>query len=94
MLEASLAELANLFHQHDEPDLAKWIDHTVQGDSATLPQRVLEMFKHGMGGLMDRALYSGGELDWAATEHRDALADRVYEEARARLRLSVAYSLP
>jgi hypothetical protein len=86
MLESLLAELANLFRQYNEPDLARWIDDTAHGDPEHLPQRVLEMFRHGMGGLMDRALYSAGELDKAATERRDALADEIYEQARARLR--------
>lgn len=85
MLESLLAELARLFRAHDEQGLADWIDHTTEGDPERLPQRVLEMFTHGMGGLMDRALYSYGQLDRNATEHRDVLANRVYEQARARL---------
>jgi hypothetical protein len=43
------------------------------------------MFTHGMGGLMDRALYSGGELDVAATTRRDELAEEVFDRARDRL---------
>jgi hypothetical protein len=85
VLESSLTELARLFREHDEHGLADWIDHTAQGDPERLPNRVLEMFTHGMGGLMDRPLYSGGELDRSATERRDALTDQVYEQARARL---------
>jgi hypothetical protein len=50
MLESSLAELAGLFRAHDEQGLADWIDHTTQGDPERLPQRVLLMFTHGMGG--------------------------------------------
>lgn len=42
------------------------------------------MFTHGMGGLMDRPLYSDGQLDVSAMERRDALADEVYDQARAR----------
>jgi hypothetical protein len=85
MLESSLTALARLFRDHDEPGLASWIDNVAADDPDRLPQRVLEMFTHGMGGLMDRALYSGGELDRAATRRRDELANDVYEQARARL---------
>jgi hypothetical protein len=85
MLESLLAELASLFRSHDEQGMADWIDHTAEGDPERLPQRVLEMFTHGMGGLMDRALYSDGQLDRSATEHRDVLANQVYDQARAQL---------
>lgn len=85
MLESSLAELASLFRAHDEHGLADWLDRTTHGDPERLPRRVLEMFTHGMGGLMDRPLYSNGQLDRSATEHRDVLANQVYERARARL---------
>jgi hypothetical protein len=85
MLESSLAELASLFRAHDEDGLADWLAHTFQGDPDRLPRRVLEMFTHGMGGLMDRPLYSNGQVDRSATEHRDELADQVFEQARARL---------
>jgi hypothetical protein len=44
------------------------------------------MFTHGMGGLMDGPLYSDGQVDGSATEHRNALARQVFEQARARLR--------
>jgi hypothetical protein len=84
-LESLLAELASLFRAHDEPGLADWIDHNTQGDRESLPHRVLAMFTHGMGGLMDRPLYSDGQLDRSATEHRDLLANQVYEQARERL---------
>jgi hypothetical protein len=43
------------------------------------------MFTQGMGGLLDRALYSGGELDLAATTRRDELADEVFQRAKSRL---------
>jgi hypothetical protein len=85
MLETSLSALAQLFRDHDEPGLAGWIDSVMADGPDRLPQRVLNMFTHGMGGLMDRALYSGGELDLAATNRRDELADDVYEQAKARL---------
>jgi hypothetical protein len=86
MLEESLVQLASLFRQHDEAALARWIEGTASGDRERLPQRVLQMFTHGMGGLMDRALYTGGELDKDATNRRDALAQKAYEEAMAQLR--------
>ena len=85
ILESSLAELASLFRAHGEHGLADWLDHTTQGDPERQPQRVLEMFTHGMGGMMDRPLYSSGQLDAAATERRDVLADQVHEQARAQL---------
>jgi len=85
MLESLLSELASLFRAHDEEGLANWIDHTIQGDAERLAQRILEMFTHGMGGLLDRPLYTQGQLDRAATGRRDSLAEQVYEQARALL---------
>jgi hypothetical protein len=85
MLETSLMALARLFRDHDEPGLADWIDSVMANGPDRLPQRVLSMFTHGMGGLMDRALYSGGELDVAATTRRDELAEEVFDRARDRL---------
>jgi hypothetical protein len=76
MLNSLLAELAGLFRAHDEQGLADWIDHTTEGDAERLPQRVLQMFAHGMGGLMDRPLYSDGQLDVSATKRRDVLQMR------------------
>ena len=55
MLEAALVELGSLFRQHDEPDMARWIGDTAQGDLERLPQRVLEMFTHRMGGPAEQA---------------------------------------
>jgi len=43
------------------------------------------MFTHGMGVLLDRPLYTQGQLDRAATGRRDSLAEQVYEQARALL---------
>src|SRR5215510_12436437 len=43
------------------------------------------MFTHGMGVLLDRPLYTQGQLDRAATERRDSLAEQVHEQARALL---------
>jgi hypothetical protein len=85
MLETSLLALARLFRDHDEPGLASWIDSVMAEGPDRLPQRVLNMFTHGMEGLQDRALYSGGELDLAATTRRDRLAEDVFEQAKARL---------
>jgi hypothetical protein len=85
MLETSLVALARLFRDHDEPGLASRIDSVMAEGPDRLPQRVLNMFTHGMGGMLDRALYSGGELDLAATTRRDELAEEVFEKAKARL---------
>jgi hypothetical protein len=85
MLETSLLTLAQLFRDHDEPGLAGWIDSVMAEGPDRLPQRVLNMFTHGMGGILDRAIYSGGELDLAATTRRDELAEEVFEKAKARL---------
>jgi hypothetical protein len=85
MLETSLLNLARLFRDHGEPGLAGWIDNVMADGPDRLPQRVLAMFRHGMGGLMDRPLYSGGELDLAATKRRDEVANDVFEQAKAGL---------
>ena len=85
MLELTLVELASLYRAHDEHGVADWLDETVQGDLDRLPRRVLEMFTRGMGGWMDHALYTNGQVDRSATEHRDELAHQLFEHARERL---------
>lgn len=62
------------------------------GDEDRLPARVLELFTHGMGGLLDEPLCGPPvplgerrEVDRAATDERDQLADQLFEEARRQL---------
>jgi len=43
----------------------------------------MEMFRHGMGGLMDPAIYTNGVFDPEANKLRGALAERLYTSAKA-----------
>jgi hypothetical protein len=84
-VEDAVRRLAAHFRQWDEPHLAAAVEDTLTGDPAHLPRRVLALFTRGMGGLMDRPLYLDGAVDQRATEERDLLADRLYEQARSAL---------
>jgi hypothetical protein len=82
VIEDDIAALSHLFRTHDEKRLADWLDSQLEGDPATLSQRVRDMFRHGMGGLMDPALYTDGKVDREATARRDELAERLFEAAK------------
>lgn len=86
VLVDAVRELADHFRTFNEPDLARALDGVLAGPLDTLPRRVLALFSHGMGGLLDRPLYSGDAVDAQATERRDDLADLMYEAAKAELR--------
>ena len=78
-------ELAAHLRAFGEPELAAAVDGARDGDPGRLPQRVLGLFRQGMGGLLDVPLYSGGAVDRAATDRRDDLAESVFVAAKARL---------
>jgi len=86
VLEDSLGAFAAHLRAFGEPHLAAAVEGARDGDPARLPQRVLSLFTHGMGGLVDQPLYVDGVLDQAATRRRDALAEEVHQAAVARLR--------
>jgi hypothetical protein len=82
VIEDHIAALSQLFRTHGEQRLADWLDSQLDGDPATLSQRVRDMFRHGMGGLLDPVLYSDGKVDREAAARRDELAERLYEAAK------------
>jgi len=86
VLVDAVQDLADHFRTYDEPDLARALDGLIQGAPDGLPRRVLAMFTQGMGGLLDRPLYSGGRVNAEATHLRDDLAHVMYEAAKAELR--------
>ena len=80
MIQSTAAELSALFREHGEDHLADRIDHTMQLDRDELPEGILEMFRHGMGGLLDR-----GSARMVRTTSRrlpfvTRLADQLYTE--------------
>jgi hypothetical protein len=85
VLEETARTLADLFRTYDETNLAVAVEGAIPGDPARMPQRVLELFTHGMGGLLDCPLYSDGHVDRDATKRRDELAERLHSEARSLL---------
>ena len=86
MLVDAVRDLADHLRAYSEPDLARALDGVIEGPPEKLPRQVLAMFTHGMGGLLDRPLYSGEAVNAQATERRDDLAHVMYEAARAELR--------
>jgi len=89
MLEDALDRFAAHLRAYEQPGLAAVIDGAREGDPGRLPQRVLTLFTHGMGGLLDVPIYSNGVVDRDATARRDELAHEVFESARARLGTSI-----
>jgi hypothetical protein len=77
----AIEDLATHFRRHGEPNLASAVERTLSGSEDRLPQRVLALFTHGMGGLMDSPLYRDGVVDREATERRDELAERLHAAA-------------
>jgi hypothetical protein len=53
MLRDDVENLAAHFRAYGESRLADALDGTLDGPEDRLPRRVLAMFTHGMGGLMD-----------------------------------------
>lgn len=86
VIEDAARGLADHLRQHGEPHLADAVEGALPGDPSRLPQRVLALFTHGMGGLLDVLLYANGQVDREATELRDELAERLHAEAKSQLR--------
>jgi hypothetical protein len=86
LVRTAAMELADLFRRYDEPRLAEVIERSLAGEPDELPARVLMLFQHGMGGLLDRDLYRNGVHDADATARRNVLAERLYDEAKQRAR--------
>jgi hypothetical protein len=80
-----LDELAEQLRTYGEVSLASAVEGAAAGQAEQLPRRVLALFTRGMGGLLDSPLYSHGEVDHAATDLRDQLADRVFNAAKTML---------
>jgi hypothetical protein len=92
----ALVALAAHLRAFGEPRLAARVDEAREGERNGMPQRALELFQHGMGGLLDVPLYRDPQgnlalserpsVDQQATARRDGLAEDVYEAAKALLR--------
>jgi hypothetical protein len=63
-------------------ELGSVVRDVLTGEDERLPQRFLALFTHGMGGLLDVPLYSGGLVNRMATDERDRLAEFAFERAR------------
>jgi hypothetical protein len=73
---------------------AEPVANTLNGDRRDLPRRVLSLFGHGMGGLLDEPLYcqkpralgERAEVDPVATRRRDELAETAFQLASEEIR--------
>ena len=81
----AITALADHLEAHGEGRLANVVSGSLIGEPDRLPQRFLDLLTHGMGGLLDAPLRSGGRYDPEATDERDRLADVAYQRARATL---------
>jgi hypothetical protein len=82
-LRGAVDLLSRLFDQWHEPNLAAAVAGTLDSSADELPRRVLALFSHGMGGLLDSPLRKRtGEVDQQATHRRDLLADDLWNLAR------------
>jgi hypothetical protein len=82
-LRAAVDLLSRHFDRWHEANLASAVAGTLEGSSDELPDRVLALFTHGMGGLLDTPLRKrSGEVDLQATHRRDLLADDLWNVAR------------
>jgi hypothetical protein len=86
VLADQVAQVAAFYRAHGEERTAAWLESRLDGDPAELPARVLEMFKHGMGGLYDAALHTGGVQDLVAERQRDALLEELNAFAKSEMR--------
>jgi hypothetical protein len=77
--------LAAHLRAYDEPHVAAAVEETLAGDPADVPRRILALFRHGMGGLLDRDLYRDEIRDAAATAQRDELAEQLDNAAKRAL---------
>lgn len=74
-------DLAAHLRQYEELRLAEAVEAVLVGNDDDLVERVMELFRHGMGGILDRPLRKAGVEDRDATARRDELADRLYSLA-------------
>ena len=85
MLEDAMDTFTEHLRAYGEPRLTAAVEGTKEGDPDRLPQRVLSLFTHGMGGLLDVPRYEDGALNSEATQRRDELAEQIYSAAQAQL---------
>jgi hypothetical protein len=82
-LRAAVDLLSRHLDRWHESSLAAAVHGSLDGPSEELPRRVLHLFTHGMGGLLDSPLRKrSGEVDEQATHRRDLLADDLWNLAR------------
>jgi len=86
VLEQAMDDFAAHLRRYGEPNLASVVEGAKAGDPVRVPQRVVDLFTHGMGGLLDVPLYTEGTFDREATAKRDELAERMFQAAKDRLR--------
>ena len=85
MLEDAMEKFAAHLRAYGEPRLASAVEGAKEGDPERLPQRVIGLFRQGMGGLLDVPLYTDGVLDTEATKRRDEHAEQMFVAAQSRL---------
>jgi hypothetical protein len=85
-MRATMYELAALFRACGEDAQADTLDHLADDPDENLPRRVLSLFRQGMGGMFDAALYRDGVLDREASDRRKVLAEHLVQAAKAELR--------
>jgi len=81
-VRVAASELAEHFRNWNEPRLAEAVEGAVDGDDEHMARRVLALFTHGMGGLLDCPLYAKGVVNLEATSVRDELAERLHAAAK------------
>lgn len=85
-LEETLRELAEVFRHGGAEAQASTLDRLLAEAGSDLPERLLDLYTQGMGGMYDPYLRRDGEPDPRANERRDVLAERAYQEAQERMR--------
>jgi hypothetical protein len=63
MLEDAVDTFTEDLRSYGEPRLAAALEGAKEGDPDRLPQRVLSLFTHGMGELLDVPLFKDGALN-------------------------------
>jgi hypothetical protein len=82
-LRQAIAAFAHFLRAHDNARHAQVVEDTLDSNDAEVPQRFMALFRHGMGGLLDVAVYTADEFDRDATIERDRLAEVAYQKANA-----------
>ena len=91
-LVAAVVALSEHFSAYSDERAA--VSRVLDGPREELSRRVLSLFTHGMGGLMDAPIYRVGpvavgqrrDVDADATARRDELCEQLYRVARGDLR--------